>query len=165
MIVNSHERPIKNVVGLVSSVKLKELDQNLALPDVPLNSALLTHVVVRPSVTPFFLRLFFALIFFWNCTWWHRKFRYWIFKENSYYTQIGINGAVFGLKSRLFNFSLNLFISFSEIIPDDRNGKCVKVTTLDFQGNFVLHPKWGKCVIFRPKIDIHELFFKSVHVH
>ena len=38
----------------------------------------------------------------------------------------------------------------------------VKVTALDFQGKFVLCSKLGKWIVFGPKTDTSEVFFKSV---
>ena len=43
------------------------------------------------------------------------------FKEYSYNTQNGVNGAVLDPKSTLLKFLLNVFISFFEIIPDDKH--------------------------------------------
>lgn len=47
----------------------------------------------------------------------------------------------FGTQSHHFRTFLEIFsLEFSEIVPDKRHLKCVKLTILDFSGKFLLCP-------------------------
>ena len=108
---------------------------------------------VRPSVTLFFLRVAHYIFFFFvrlaydlseiipdDTVKSGLKWLYQIFKENSYYTQNWVNRAFYGLKSRL-SFSLNLFIGFCKIIPDDKHEKWVKSNSFGFSRKIHIMPK------------------------
>ena len=125
------------------------------------------RLCVRPSVTLFFLRVaHYIFFFFLKIGLWllseiipddtvksGLKWLYQTFKGNSYYTQNWVNRAFYGLKSRL-SFSLNLFIGFCKIIPDDKHEKWVKVTVLDFRGKVILCPNRKNGSLLSQKLTV-----------
>ena len=58
----------------------------------------------------------------------------------------------------LSNFSVNLLKTFLKLFQITGIKNLAKVRALDFQGKFLLCPKSGKQINFRPKINTFEFF-------
>ena len=95
--------------------------------------------------------------FFWNCTWWHTlknvlKWLFWSFNQNSYYAQNGVNGVFWAQNWHFEDMFIRLFYN------------CTKwqasMAVLTFWGKLLLYQNRG---IFGPKIEIFEIFAKSVN--